>query len=451
MIAGAVIAGAMSSGGDGLVVTGGRGYAVRLDSLETAAGELRDAAVAVANAGRTLYVSRLAVEGGACSGSALAVRYGDESLRIEGTARRIASEAEGVAASVRTAASAYEEEEARRAAAVDGLQNFLAGSEIVPLLLRQFGLGAFADLMRRSNQGPGKTLAGMAREAANGGIEDSREGALSVDRARVAAGSGDPGTFAYSLRSLRTAQTQVPLDDGTSVPESSILVERFERADGTLAVLVTVPGTQTWGLDDANLMDTEGILDGMAARDSQIRALIRQALAEQELGQDDEVVFTAYSQGVIHVMGLLEDEEFLARYRVSAVTAVGGPVTAFKPPAGIPVLSLTNADDIVPAAAGRIGEPSSSVVMVRTPPRGGAAERVAFPQETLAQAHDLGNYERDAALLDGSSNPSIAAHAAIVGAALGGASLGGPPPQRERLAYTGTDTKAKTGRARPGS
>lgn len=441
-------------GTDGAVVTGGRGFATHLDSLEAAAGELHDAAVAVRNAQGALYMARLSIAPAACTGSAMAAQYDDESNRLELRARRAVSEAEGIATAVRAAAAAYEEEEAKRAVAVDGLQNLLGGSGGVPLLLQLMGLPILAAFMGRARDSPGRSMASIIRGLASGQIEDSSGEDLAVSRAPVAAGSGDPGTFGYGLRSLRAAQSQVPLDDGSRVPESSILVERFVRADGSVAVLVSVPGTETWNLDDSNVMDTEGILDGLGRQDSQVRALIRHALADQGLGPADEVVFTCYSQGVIHVMGLLEDPEFLGKYRVSAVTAVGGPVAAFNPPAEIPILSLTNADDIVPAASGHIAEPLGSVVSVRTPARGGAAAAATFPLQTAAQAHDLENYERDGQLLDASENPAVAQHAGIVGAALGAgvlgsAALAAPPPQRERFAYTGTDLRSKTGHGTP--
>jgi hypothetical protein len=226
------------------------------------------------------------------------------------------------------------------------------------------------------------------------------------------------------------------------------MVERFVRADGSVAVMISVPGTETWEMDspDGNLFDVEGILDGMAYRDSHARTLIRQALAEQALGSDDVVVFNAYSQGVIHVLGLLEEQEFRDQYRVAAVTAIGGPVSAFDVPVDVPVLSFSNADDIVPAAGARFLEPSGSVAMVRTPSRGGPVMAATFPQETVAQAHDLGKYAEEARLLDRSRDLGVAAHAAAVGAALSGTAAGtaGPAPQpqqRERFVYTGTDTR----------
>jgi hypothetical protein len=142
------------------------------------------------------------------------------------------------------------------------------------------------------------------------------------------------------------------------------------------------------------------------------------------------------------VFGLLEDEAFRERYKVAAVTAVGSPVSAFDLPAEVPVLSLTNADDIVPAASGRPAGPSPGVVSVRTPSRVGDAGTAMFPQEVIAQAHDLGNYERDAQIVDGSHNTAVLNHSATVSAALGGAAAVAAA-SRERFVYTGADASPK--------
>ncbi|WP_138415860.1 hypothetical protein [Sinomonas gamaensis] len=433
----------MIPGSDDFVVTGGRGFEVRLDSLEQAAAALSVSSASLSNAEYALYSMRLSAEAGSCGASSTAVQLDQESLRLEARARRAVDECLGAAASVRQAATAYANEESRRASAADGLQNLLIGSSAVPAFLRLLGAKGIGRDLDLSPESDGRTLARALRAREQGHIEGSPKDLLVGPRVQVAAGNGDPSTYSYALRSLRQAQGHEELDDGTTVPPSSILVERFTRADGSVAVMVTVPGTQTWALDsaDGNLFDTEGILDGLASRESQTRALIQQALADQNLGENAEVVFNCYSQGGIQVFGLLEDEEFRARHRVAAVTAVGSPVSAFDLPAEVPVLSLTNADDIVPAASGRQVEPSGALVNVRSPSRFDPIAKAQYPQVVVAQAHDLGNYARDAATLDSSGSPAVLEHSGSIGAALGA----GSAASRERFVYTGTDTRTNPG------
>lgn len=428
---------------DDFVVTGGRGFEVRLDSLEQAAAALSVSSASLSNAEYALYSMRRSVEAGACDASGAAVQLDQETLRLEARARRAVDECLGAASSVRQAATAYADEESRRASAADGLQNLLIGSSAVPAFLRLLGAKGIGRDLDLSPESDGRTLARALRARHQGDIDGTPADLLVGPRVPVSAGTGDPSTYSYAVRSLRQAQGQEALDDGSTVPPSSILVERFTRPDGSVAVMVTVPGTETWAMDspDGNLFDTEGILDGLASRESQTRSLIKQALADQNLGENDEVVFNCYSQGGIQVFGLLEDQEFRARHRVAAVTAVGSPVSAFDLPDEVPVLSLTNADDIVPAASARQIEPSGGLVNVRSPSRFDLVAKAQYPQVVVAQAHDLGNYARDATALDSSGSPAVIEHSASMGAALGvGASA-----SRERFVYTGTDTRTNPG------
>jgi hypothetical protein len=218
------------------------------------------------------------------------------------------------------------------------------------------------------------------------------------------------------------AQGAAPLEDGTHVPESSVLVERIPRADGSVAVMVTVPGTQTWAVDDpaGGVFDVEGNLDAMAAGDTHARQLIERALADQELGPGDAVVFNAHSQGSLHVLGLLEDPGFRSRYPVAAVTILGGMPTAFRLPEDVPVLAVSNRADVVPALSGV--------------PEGGAGGH-----SSPVAAHDITRYAADARALDVSTDPSVRGYASVLGVAVG-TGIVGAGLRRERYVYTGTDT-----------
>lgn len=450
---------APSSGGgsDGFVVTGGQRFAVRLESLEASAAALRSSAEALGRARDGIYLSRLSVSPGACSTSGLGFEFGDQAWRLEERTRRAREESEGCATAVVRAAQAYCEEETAKAQALDGLQNVLLKADVMSGLLDVLGLGALGAASQPGVRS--STLAKFLKEVARDRMAGSATDVGRATRTALTPGAGDASRFSYALESLRQAQGHEPLDDGSFVPPSSIMVERVPRADGSFAVVVTVPGTQTWASDseDGNLFDTEGILDGLAYRDSQTRTLIKQALEDQKIGSDDVVLFNCYSQGGIHVLGLLEDPAFVERYRVGAVTAVGSPVSAFDVPRGVPILSLTNADDIVPTASGRAAVPTESVLNVRTPSRSGPAAAGLFPQTVVAQAHDLGNYAGDAQELDRSDDSAVLAHKAAVGAALGAAAgtapaagtvagagaPGSTDSRRERFAYTASDPKTK--------
>ncbi|WP_138444725.1 hypothetical protein [Sinomonas susongensis] len=447
---------AVGTGSDGFVVAGGPRFVVALESLEASTVALREASAVLERAGGALYSVRQTVLGASCRSSLAAPQFDDEARRVEVRARRARDESAACASAVARAAEAYRGEETARTRAMDGLQNFLLRTDAIGGLLGPLGLSSVSAAGTRV--APGSTLATLLRTLQRDRLAGSPDDPVLVSRSPLAPGTGDPSRFSYALSSLRQAQGQEPLEDGSFVRPSSVMVERVPRPDGSVAVTVTVPGTQTWAMDaeDGNVFDTEGILDGMAYRDSQVRSLIEEALRDQDLGADDVVLFNSYSQGGIHVLGLLEDREFLERYRVAAVTTVGSPASAFAAPEGIPVLSLTNADDIVPTAGGRLADLSGSIVNVRSPSRAGSAAILGFPQDVIAQAHDLGNYARDAERLDESGNAAVLAHRTAVGTALGvglgagvaaaaaaGSASQTGAPQRQRFAYTATDPKTK--------
>ncbi|MDQ4503499.1 hypothetical protein [Sinomonas sp. ASV322] len=412
---------------DTFVVTGGRGFAARLESLDASASSLAAAAAALDRVQKALYIARHRVEAAVCALSVVGPRISDESRRIEAVVRRCVDEATREESAVRRAAASYAEEEAKRRSALDGLQNVLVDSDaIAGLLSIVLPRALFAD-RRVPAAAPGHGAAGFLRSVDPSRFEGRGDDATDVEMRVAVGGRGDGGTFAYAVRSLREAQGQEPLDDGTTVPPSSILVERFLKADGSVTVMVAVPGTQTWGADpsDGNILDSESILDGMARPESHVRTLIKRALEDQGLGPGDKVVFNCYSQGSIHVLGLLEDHEFTERYQVAGVMSVGGPVSAFAIPEDVPVLSLSNADDIVPATSGRLAPPSGSLVDVRTPSRTSPAAAAFFPKETVANAHSLDWYAQDASALDTSAAPAVREFAGAMAAALGGSAAVG--------------------------
>ena len=289
---------------------------------------------------------------------------------------------------------------------------------------------------------PARDVSRAFRDAggALGLIAGSGSDPVSVVRRSVRPGVANPATFSYAGESLRQAQGTAPLEDGTPVPPSSVIVERVPRPDGSTAVLLTVPGTQSWDPDDTsrNVFDSEGNLDALAGADSHARQLIERALADQELGEDDVVVVNAHSQGALHVFGLLEDEGFRARYPIVAVTVLGGAPRQFDVPDDIAVLHVSNVDDVLPSISADVLAPRPNIVDVVTPAHADREPLQPIP-ETVVNAHAIDRYAIDANALDRSADPSVLAYAAGLGVFLGGAASGA----RERYVYTASDTTTK--------
>lgn len=432
------------------VVTGGEAFRVDTEALSAVARSLAAVSTLVEGLADRLEAVRGSVWRGACAGSATAASFDDEAARLIGDAARIALDALAGARGITAAAAGYAATEARTAADAGGHQlamRSLVWGSVPPLVAWAVHPSSPVRLAAsglRLLAGGGSALPPLVPWVPAGRPDD----AISVVRREVPPGREDASTFAYAGRSLQQAQGAAPLEDGADVPPSSILLERIPRPDGTTAVMVTVPGTQSWSPDDwgGGVFDAEGNLDAMAGRDSHARQLIERALAEQRLGAGDSVVFNVYSQGSLHVFGLLEDEGFRSRYPVAAVTVLGGVPTAFRVPDDVAVLSIANRDDVVPGLSGIPPAPRPNVVDVRTPSRAGIEE--AGLLEAVVSAHDLDRYAADARALDGSADPSVQGYAAVLGAAVGAGVVGagyagavpGAVPRRERFVYTGTDT-----------
>lgn len=438
------------------VVTGGEAFRVDTEALGALAGALAAVASAAESVAGHLEAARSAVWRGACAGSGAAASCDAEAARLVAEAAQAALEAQGSARGIALSAAGYAATEARTAASAGSHQlamRHLVWGSVPPLVgwavaaARSSPVGLAAGGLRLL-AGGAAALPPLVPWVPSGRPDDP----ISVVRSTVAPGAEDASTFAYAATSLQQAQGGATLDDGGTVPASSILVERIPRPDGSTAVMVTVPGTQTWAPDDwrGGVFDAEGNLDAMAGRDSHVRQLIERALADQRLRAGDSVVFNAYSQGSLHVFGLLEDQSFRSRYPVAAVTVLGGVPTAFRVPDDVAVLSLANRDDVVPGLSGLPPVPRPNVVDVRTPSHAGMGQGLLAD---VGLAHDLGRYAGDASALDRSGDPSVRGYAAVLGAAVGTGVVGAvaagipsagtaprPVPRRERFVYTGTDT-----------
>ena len=418
-------------------VTGGAVFAVNTEDMAAAERELSAAAVDLESSRARLESARRAVVRGACRGSRVGARFDSDAASLVREAARLEGEAGRIAQSVAWSRTAYEAGETLRATATAGLQHagLWAANGLPAVLAVQFP-GAWGFFLLPG--GPAKAVTEDSRRAggALGLIAGSAHDRVSVVRSSVRPGTGHPATFSYAGESLRQAQGTAPLEDGSKVPPSSVIVERVPRPDGSTAVMLTVPGTQSWAPDDESgvVFDSEGNLDALAGADSHARQLIERALADQELREGDVVVVNAHSQGALHVFGLLEDDSFRARYPIAAVTVLGGAPRQFDVPDDVAVLHVSNVDDVLPSISGKVLQPRPNIVDVVTPAH--PDRNLWQPFETIINAHAIDRYATDAKALDRSDHPSVLGYAAILGVAVGG----GASAPRERFIYTASDT-----------
>ena len=180
-------------------------------------------------------------------------------------------------------------------------------------------------------------------------------------------------------------------------PETPIVIERFERADGSVWFEVYVAGTDGDApLGGAQPWDgTSNIANAAGLPSSSLQA-VRAALLAAGAVPGSEVVFTGYSQWGAIATTLAESGDWTTLGLVTIGAPSGGtPVTG-----DYPALVIEHRDDIVPVLGGPRA-PTNAVVVV------GDALGGDHPAGSVLPAHEFERYESTAADVDASEHPDI--------------------------------------------
>ncbi len=212
-------------------------------------------------------------------------------------------------------------------------------------------------------------------------------------------------------------------------------VERVERADGSRAWVVAIPGTQDatglgWGRNPMDMGTNVRLMAG--ARDDGTELVVR-AMAQAGVRPGEPVLLAGHSQGGMVAMALAGSAAFTGRYTVAAVLTAGSPVAGQAVPGSVPVLHLEHRQDLVPALD---GSPSPEGANRTTAVRDLRAS--PDPADRLAgrdpgAAHGVGLYARTADIVSAAGAPSVRAWEGAAGTV-----LGGPGSTAVRLEFTGT-------------
>jgi hypothetical protein len=453
---------------DGLRVRGGSGgTTVGLDSLDRAAGTLSDVAqdvavvaglVAAGSADPDVVASALLSPATA----AVATEAMLEVAGPVGLGREVAALL-ALSASVRAAATAYRAAESGASAAVERAQDaalFVAGRMAPQLLVGVLALDAlgadvaggldrlvFADpevadlaggaeglvLGLRSNpltaplvlvpprpDGGARQVGADGRDtdyedavhtladsAAVWGLLDDRGRAEVVPEPAPRAGASAPRT----LQDLAAAQRN--LDDGEGYPGHVRVIE-VPQPRGSVWV-VEISGTQAWDpRAGATPFDLTTDVRSMAQDATVLAEGVQQALAQAQsvaghpAGADTgPVMLVGHSLGGIAAAGLAASPRFRAEHQVTHVVTMGAPVGRMPVPAQIQVLSLEHTRDPVPRLEGQRNPDRATWVTVTrdtADTSGPDGERV----ERASQSHDVRGYVDTAALVDRSTDASVA-------------------------------------------
>jgi|GEM_PF-2778262 len=299
-----------------------------------------------------------------------------------------------------------------------------------------------------------------------GGVEEARlrQNALTVtgDRWNAVPEAPVPGRFLGSaFRGAKLARGQDPVGPGEkAIPLSSVVVDKYPRTDGSYAVVVSIPGTQTWSPYDAadTTDDLRGNVSVMAQATEQRKYLTQtqvtvvKALEAEKVTARDDVVLNGYSQGGINAVALAADKDFTSKYKVRAVNAAGSPVGRFLDRVDASVLALENQRDVVPALDGMPNPLRPNLVTARFSAEPATVDpavselRKGRPLRALkgsldvpakiSNAHDIRNYIAAAEGLEDSHDPAVLRHQKVLADIMGPDRLDSSPGSARKASRT---------------
>jgi hypothetical protein len=167
---------------------------------------------------------------------------------------------------------------------------------------------------------------------------------------------------------------------------------KADRYDVFIAGTVTfdpVTGTQPFDLQS----DLQGVGRGPSASYDSVAAAMKQA----GVTAASPVVLNGFSQGGLLASQLAASGD----YNVRGVVTFGAPSDQVQLPASIPVLSVRNAEDLVPSTSGYDVNPNAVVVTVPV------FAHQAIPSEFAVPAHEIDEYQKSSAAIDQSTSSEV--------------------------------------------
>ncbi|WP_432498897.1 hypothetical protein [Kineococcus gypseus] len=192
----------------------------------------------------------------------------------------------------------------------------------------------------------------------------------------------------------------------------TVRLERVTAADGSVAWIVQVPGTQDWTplpRAGGTPMDLTTNLRAVAGEPTATAALVAEAMRRAGVGAHEPVMLAGHSQGGLTAAALAADEGFTARYRVTHLVTAGAPVDGLPVAGHVRVLSLEHTGDLVPALDGSAARGSAARTVVRRDLSADPLLAAEVARDPLL-AHGWRSYLATAALVDASDDPALVEH-----------------------------------------
>ncbi|MDQ0674852.1 hypothetical protein QFZ36_002413 [Pseudarthrobacter siccitolerans] len=185
--------------------------------------------------------------------------------------------------------------------------------------------------------------------------------------------------------------------------------------NGQKAYVVVIPGTQL-NTPDENPFGLNGVVEGVGNHSENVSAAALEALRAAGAPKGATVVGVGYSQGGIHAMNLAANEDFLSDYDLKYVLTAGSPVAGIRPGPDVSTLHLEHRTDWVPGTDGAQNRDARNQVTATM-----TNDLYAQTGEDvgIGPGHQLTSYQDGARLVSASTDPSLVASTAALGAALG--------------------------------
>jgi hypothetical protein len=197
--------------------------------------------------------------------------------------------------------------------------------------------------------------------------------------------------------SLANRSQSFPLP-GTAPNGEQIRIDRYVEPGKPDRFDVYIAGTQTFDPKTGDQpFDFTSDLNGVGGRPSASYTAVVEAMRQAGVTSSSPVVLNGYSQGGLLASQIAASGDF----DVHGVVTFGAPSAQVHIPASIPVLTVRNTEDLVPATSGYDVNPNAVIV-----------ERSAFgsgpiPSEWAVPAHELTTYQHTAAVVDDSTSSAV--------------------------------------------
>ncbi|WP_152650523.1 hypothetical protein [Demequina aurantiaca] len=190
------------------------------------------------------------------------------------------------------------------------------------------------------------------------------------------------------------------IQDEENRMDGSVSIETITHADGTRSFVVTIPGTEDWGLDADNPHDAQANLAAMVEQSTDAQMAVVEAMRAAGIEPGEEVMLAGHSQGGINAVALASRPEFLDEFTVTHVVTVGSPVGRMSLPPSVNVLQLEHTEDLVSGLDAVPNPNTPTRTTVERDLRYSEDPRARSLGQTIPDAHSLPAYATTGALVD---------------------------------------------------